>query len=64
MELADFKNLLKSDSIAGTYIFAGEEDYLKRHYRTELSRAVLIDDAFDTFNHSVFDGQERYCRCR
>ena len=58
MTLNDFRARLKSGNIGGWYIFAGEEDYLKRHYRTELSRAVLTDDAFDTFNHSVFDGQE------
>jgi len=28
MELNDFKALLKTDNIAGTYIFSGEEDYL------------------------------------
>ncbi len=58
MTLNDFRARLKSGNIGGWYIFAGEEDYLKRHYRGELSRAVLTDDAFDTFNHSVFDGQE------
>ena len=58
MTLNDFRARLKGGNVGGWYIFAGEEDYLKRHYRTELSRAVLVDDAFDTFNHSVFDGQE------
>ena len=58
MTLNDFRARLKSGKVAGWYIFGGEEDYLKRHYRGELSRAVLTDDAFETFNHSVFDGQE------
>lgn len=58
MTLNDFRSRLKGGNIGGWYIFAGEEDYLKRHYRGELARAVLTDDAFETFNHSVFDGQE------
>lgn len=58
MNLADFKAKLKSGELSGRYIFAGEEDYLKRYYRTELERAVVTDEAFATFNHTVFDGQE------
>lgn len=58
MTLADFRARIKSGKIGGRYVFAGEEDYLKRHYRTELQRAVITDEAFATFNHAVFDGQE------
>lgn len=58
MELADFKNLMKSDSIAGTYIFAGEEDYLKRYYLGQLRDRAVTDASFATFNHAVYDGEE------
>lgn len=58
MNLADFKSRIKSGNVGGRYIFAGEEDYLKRYYRSELQRAVVTDEAFATFNHTVFDGQE------
>jgi hypothetical protein len=58
MTLNDFRARLKGGKVDGWYIFAGEEDYLKRHYRGELSRAVLTDEAFDMFNHALFDGQE------
>ena len=58
MNLADFKSRIKSGNVGGRYIFAGEEDYLKRYYRSELQRAVVTDEAFSTFNHTVFDGQE------
>ena len=56
MTLNDFKAALKSGAVSGWYIFAGEEDYLKRYYRSELVKAVAPDDAFATFNHTVFDG--------
>ena len=39
MTLNDFRARLKGGNVGGWYIFAGEEDYLKRHYRGELSRA-------------------------
>lgn len=56
MTLNDFKATLKSGAVSGWYIFAGEEDYLKRYYRSELVKTVAPDDAFATFNHTVFDG--------
>ena len=58
MELADFKNLLKSDNVAGAYIFSGEEDYLKRYYLGQLRDKAVTDDSFSTFNHAVYDGEE------
>ena len=58
MEINEFKSRLKSGNLSGAYVFAGEEDYLKRHYLGELRRAVLTDEAFDAFNHAVFDGEE------
>lgn len=58
MLLNDFKSKLKSGELCGWYIFAGEEEYLKNYYRGELKSAVVTDEAFALFNHTVFDGAE------
>ena len=58
MELNDFKSLLKSDNVSGAYIFAGEEDYLKRYYLGQLRDKAVGDGSFATFNHAVYDGEE------
>ncbi len=58
MELNDFKSILKTGDITGTYIFSGEEDYLKRYYLTALREKAVTDDSFSAFNHAVYDGEE------
>ena len=58
MELNDFKGILKSDNVAGVYVFTGEEDYLKRYYLGALRDVAVTDDSFSTFNHMVYDGEE------
>ena len=58
MELNDFKALIKSGNIVGSYVFSGEEDYLKRYYLDELRKCAITDDTFSTFNHAVYDGEE------
>ena len=58
MELNDFKVKIKSGDIVGSYIFSGEEDYLKRFYLGELRSAVVSDDTFSAFNYAVYDGEE------
>ena len=58
MELNDFKALMKADNIVGSYIFSGEEDYLKRYYLGTLRDKAVTDDSFSTFNHAVYDGAE------
>ncbi len=58
MEINDFKAKLKSKALSGSYLFVGEEEYLKRYYLDELKKAVIEDEAFATFNHSLFDGVE------
>lgn len=58
MELNDFKSILKSDNVAGAYLFSGEEDYLKRYYLGSLRDKAVGDDSFSTFNHAVYDGEE------
>ncbi len=58
MELKDFKARIKSAKLGGVYIFAGEEDYLKRYYLSELRSATSPDTALAVFNNPVFDGAE------
>lgn len=58
MELSEFKARLKSTELGGWYILAGEEDYLKKYYLSELRRSIVADGAFALFNHATFDGAE------
>lgn len=58
MQEKEFKELLKSGRLGGAFLFTGEEDYLKRHYLSLLRRAIVTDEAFAPFNHSVYDGQD------
>ena len=58
MDINEFKSRIKSGNLSGAYVFAGEEDYLKKFYLGELRRAVITDEAFATFNHAVFEGEE------
>ena len=58
MNINDFKARLKSGELGGWYIFAGEEEYLKRYYLSELRAAVITDEASAPFNHLIFDGPE------
>ncbi len=58
MELNDFKARLKSGELVGTYIFSGEEDYLKRYYLGALKERVITDETFSAFNYAVYDGGE------
>ena len=57
MNTSDFKARLKAENPSGWYIFAGEEDYLKKFYLAELRRSVLGegDTGLEVFNHVVFD---------
>ena len=47
---AEFKDRLKS-GLSGTYIFFGEEDYMKRHYLLQTRREVLGDGEFGDMRH-------------
>ena len=58
MELNDFKARIRSGEIVGSYVFSGEEDYLKRYYLDELRKRAVTDEAFATFNHAVYDGED------
>lgn len=57
MELNDFKNQIKSGTPSGVYIFAGDEEYLKRYYLGSLRAAVASDPALAVFNNPTFDGE-------
>jgi len=37
----------------GAYLFYGEEEYLKRHYREKIRATLLIDEGMAPFNHAV-----------
>ena len=58
MDINEFKSRIKEGRLAGCYIFAGEEDYLKKHYASELAEAALTDDSLEAFNHLVYSGAE------
>ncbi len=58
MEINELKARLKSGEISGWYLFAGEEDYLKKYYLSSLRAAAITDEVFATFNHSVYDGAD------
>ncbi len=58
MDHNELKARLKSGEVGGCYIFAGEEDYLKKYYLAELKKAAVGEDPMDPFAISVFDGPE------
>ena len=58
MTAAELKGTIKDKTFSPVYIFCGEENFLKRHYRRELVRAILPDDAFDAFNHIILEGEK------
>ena len=57
LNVNDYKAKLKSGA-GGVYVFAGEEDYLKRYYLGELRKICVADESFAVFNHAVFDGKD------
>ncbi|MBQ8720197.1 MAG: DNA polymerase III subunit delta [Clostridia bacterium] len=58
MDLNELKARLKSGNVGGWYIFAGEEEYLKKHYISALRDVILDDPVFSPFNHIIFDGAD------
>lgn len=58
MEINEFKERLKSGRLSGAFLFAGEEDYLKRFYLGQLKDAIVTDETFALFNHAVYDGEK------
>ena len=37
----------------GAYLFYGEEEYLKQHYREKIRKTLLADEGMIPFNHAV-----------
>lgn len=58
MTVAELKNKIKSGDIGGAYVFAGEEDYLKKYYLSEIANICCPDEAFSLFNRVIFDGAD------
>ncbi len=57
MNITELKARLKNKDVSGWYIICGEEEYLCRHYKSEIKKLLISDsDPFAPFNHSVFDG--------
>ena len=54
----ELKEAIAKSELSGVFLFAGEEDYLKRHYLSEIKKKIVTDEAFAPFNHIVFDGEE------
>lgn len=45
--------------VSGVYLLAGEEEYLKRYYLSEIRKSVLVEESLAGFNHtkvSYLDG--------
>lgn len=57
MEQKELKDRIAADP-KGWYLFAGEEEYLKRYFASLLKERIVTDGAFAPFNHIVFDGPE------
>lgn len=57
MQVNDLKDLIKKGNAAGVYLFAGDEDYLKRYYLGELRRLIVADESTAPFTHFVFEGE-------
>lgn len=48
---ATLRSEIKS-GLSGVYLLAGEEEYLKQYYLSEIRRAILGDGSFASFNHT------------
>ena len=58
MTATELRQKIKNGDLCDAFLFAGEEDYLKRHYLGELRRAIITDEGLAPFTHYVFDGPE------
>ena len=58
MNVTELKAKIKDGDIGGVYIFAGEEDYLKKYYAEEMAKIAAPDEAFALFNRQLFDGED------
>lgn len=58
IDTGKFVSDVKSGGFCQRYIFAGEEEYLKRHYLSMLRGGVVRDESLAAFNYIAFDGEE------
>ena len=58
MDTGELKQRIKEGKLSGTYIFAGEEEYLVKYYLGLLMSAVGTDSPFAVFNNLRYDGEE------
>lgn len=42
---------IKSGGLRGAYVFLGDEDYLKRHYLSEIYKSIMSADGLELFNY-------------
>ena len=49
---------LKTGKLRRAYLLCGEEDYLKRSARAQIRAAVLTDESFSSFNHTVLSAAD------
>jgi len=52
MTIAELDKSIKP-SMRGAYLFYGEENYLKQHYREKVRKTLIEDEGMAAFNHSV-----------
>lgn len=52
MTIAELDKAIKP-SMRGAYLFYGEENYLKQHYRDKIRKTLIEDEGMAPFNHSV-----------
>lgn len=58
MDINEFKSRVASGNTEGCYLFAGEEDYLKKYYLGILRDSVVGDPTLAAFNHALFEGSD------
>ena len=58
MDLSVLRERLRTGELGGSYMLAGDEDYLKRYYLEKIRESVLADPMLAPFNHIVFEGEE------
>lgn len=52
MRPEDITAQIKSGTLGGAYVFFGNEDYLKRHYISEVYKSIMSAEGLEMFNHS------------
>ncbi len=58
MQANELRERIKKGNIGGVYLFAGEEDYLKRYYLGEIRKSIVADETLAAFNHFTFEGAD------